>query len=116
MIGTSGTVTTLAAIDRGLSKYDRKTIDGICIEADKLIQVVEMLYGMSEQERSNHPCIGPTRVDLILPGAAIFRCIHDCWPVEKLSIADRGVREGILMQMFDQGSSIGERLVVYQRG
>jgi exopolyphosphatase/guanosine-5'-triphosphate,3'-diphosphate pyrophosphatase len=116
MIGTSGTVTTLAAIDMGLTKYDRGTIDGISVDATKLIQVVERLYGMTERERSNHPCIGPTRVDLILPGAAIFRCIHDCWPIKELSIADRGVREGILMEMFDQSSSIGERLVVYQRG
>lgn len=115
MIGTSGTVTTLVAIDMQLSKYDRAVIDGITVATDRLMRVVDDLFTMTEGQRVAHPCIGASRADLILPGAAIFKCIYDCWPVHELSIADRGVREGILMKMFEQEIPIASRVVVYQR-
>ncbi len=104
MIGTSGTVTTLAAIDMNLKKYDRKYIDGVVVPTDRLLGVIKRIYEMSPEEMLAHSCIGHYRADLIIPGAEIFKCIHSFWPVKNLTIADRGVREGILMKMLQSST------------
>jgi len=104
MIGTSGTVTTLAAIDMNLKKYDRKYIDGVMVSSNRLLSIIDQLYQMSNDEKLAHSCIGHSRADLIIPGAEIFKCIHHFWPVKNLIIADRGVREGILMKMLQSST------------
>jgi exopolyphosphatase/guanosine-5'-triphosphate,3'-diphosphate pyrophosphatase len=104
LIGTSGTVTTLAAIDMNLKKYDRKYIDGIIIPTDRILSVIKHLYQMTHEDMLTHACIGHHRADLIIPGAEIFQCIHRFCPVKSLTIADRGVREGIVMKMLQSST------------
>jgi exopolyphosphatase/guanosine-5'-triphosphate,3'-diphosphate pyrophosphatase len=96
MIGTSGTVTTLAALLLDLPRYDRRRIDGLTVETEALARITRQLRGMSVTARAAHPCIGAGRADLVIAGCAILDAIHSCWPVERLRVADRGLREGIL--------------------
>lgn len=99
MIGTSGTVTTLAAINMGLERYDRRLIDGVFLDVSDIHNICKSIVEMSVEERSQHPCIGMGRSDLVIMGTAILEGICDTWPVQKLRVADRGVREGILMEL-----------------
>lgn len=99
MIGTSGTVTTLTAMSLGLERYDRKSIDGTFLESIEAHQLSRQIFQMTKEERSAHCCIGPTRVDLVVMGMAILEGILNTWPIPKLRVADRGVREGILMEL-----------------
>lgn len=99
MLSTSGTVTTLAAIHLGLPKYDRARIDGIRLEVSDIRVTTQRLLAMRPSERFNHPCIGPDRADYILSGCAIFHAISNLWPTANITIADRGVREGIILSL-----------------
>lgn len=99
MIGTSGTVTTLAAIQLGLKRYDRRLIDGVFLNLYDIHNMSKSILNMTTEERVAHPCIGPGRSELVLMGTAILEGICDTWPLNKLRVADRGVREGILMDM-----------------
>ncbi len=96
MIGTSGTVTTLAALHLDLPRYDRARVDGLHIDFAAINDVSLRLRGLDDAQRSVHPCIGPGRADLVVAGCAILEAIHRVWPTEGLRVADRGVREGIL--------------------
>lgn len=102
MIGTSGTVTTLGGIHLGLPRYDRTAVDGITLDFDTLTGHSRALCKMSLQERAAEPCIGWQRADLVLGGCAILEAICKLWPVGHLRVADRGLREGMLMDMFQQ--------------
>ena len=97
MLGTSGTVTTLTGIHLDLPRYDRRRVDGAEIRVADLAAVTRRVMAMSDGERSSHPCIGRARSDLVLAGCAILESILSRWPVERVRIADRGVREGILL-------------------
>lgn len=97
LLSTSGTVTTLAAIHLGLSRYDRSKVDGICLKMDDLRGSIQTLMAMSAHDRYRHPCIGSQRADYIISGCAILEAIHRVWPLTHITIADRGVREGIIM-------------------
>lgn len=102
MLSTSGTVTTLAAIALDLPRYDRAKIDGITIEVNRLRNTVSQLKDMRPSERFNHPCIGADRADFILSGCAIFDAISRSHPNMEMRIADRGVREGIILSLYEQ--------------
>ena len=97
LLSTSGTVTTLAAIHLDLPRYDRARIDGIHLPVDAIQDAIKKLLAMRPSERFNHPCIGPERTDFIMSGCAIFEAIARLWPVSHITIADRGVREGIIL-------------------
>lgn len=99
MVGTSGTVTTLAAIQLNLERYDRRLIDGMHLEIADLKNVVDGILDMDYEHRIQHPCIGPGRADLVIVGSAILKGICDSCPIERLRVADRGVREGILIEL-----------------
>ncbi|HCV48609.1 MAG: Ppx/GppA family phosphatase [PS1 clade bacterium] len=99
LIGTSGTVTTLAAIHKGLQKYNRNVVDGTVMKRDEVIAVIQSLMNMSHEERQNNNCIGRERADLVLSGCAVLEAIIRAWPLENLKIADRGIREGILLRL-----------------
>ena len=99
LMGTSGTVTTLASVYLALPAYDRKQIDGLMVPADSMRQISRMMSGMSPHERADLPCIGADRADLVVAGCAILETIMDIWPAETLGIADRGIREGILRSL-----------------
>ena len=94
--GTSGTVTTLASVHLGLPAYDRSAVDGLIVPADAMRGVSQALSRMSHPERVELPCIGQERADLVVAGCAILESILDIFPAERLGVADRGIREGIL--------------------
>lgn len=99
MIGTSGTVTTLGAIYLDLPRYSRNRVDGLQIRFDSIRQIGARLARMDCRSRIDHPCLGHGRGDLMLMGLAILRAICDRWPVGRLGVADRGIREGILIEL-----------------
>src|SRR5437870_7360610 len=99
MLGTSGTVTTLAGIHLNLARYDRRRIDGIWMNDADISATVTRLLGMSYQERANNNCISIERADLVLAGCAILDAIRDAFPMPRLRVADRGLREGMLVEM-----------------
>jgi len=99
LLGTSGTVTTVAGIHLKLERYDRRRVDGIWMRWDDVQTVVDDLLAMSFDERACNGCIGTDRADLVLAGCAILAAIHEAFPATRLRIADRGLREGILMKL-----------------
>jgi len=99
MIGTSGTVTTLAGVYQGLPRYDRRRVDGCYLSFETVQTVSRRIAAMSYRERVRHPCIGDQRADLVSAGCAILEAICETWPVGRLRVADRGLREGMLLQM-----------------
>ncbi|MER8827513.1 Ppx/GppA family phosphatase [Mesorhizobium sp. M0938] len=104
LLGTSGTVTTLAGVHLDLERYDRRRVDGLWMDRDSVDRMVEKLVGWDFQQRVANPCIGADRADLVLAGCAILEAIRAVWPSERLRVADRGLREGILSElMADDG-------------
>ncbi|MEO5868147.1 MAG: Ppx/GppA phosphatase family protein [Sphingomonas sp.] len=99
LLGTSGTVTTLASVHLGLSHYDRSAIDGLIVPAASMRRISADLAGKNLAERALEPCIGTERADLVVAGCAILETILDLWPAERLGVADRGIREGILRRL-----------------
>lgn len=99
LLGTSGTVTTLASLHLELPHYDRKAVDGLIVPSASMRDISTRLSGMSPDERSQLPCIGQDRADLVVAGCAILESILDLWPAGKLGVADRGIREGILRSL-----------------
>ncbi len=108
LLGTSGTVTTLASLHLDLPQYDRKAVDGLIVPADSMRQISQDLATMSPEERRALPCIGNERADLVVAGCAILESILDIWPATRLGVADRGIREGILRSLITADSE-GER-------
>ncbi|MHA6692027.1 Ppx/GppA phosphatase family protein [Devosia sp. A449] len=101
LIGTSGTVTTLAGLHLGLERYERQKVDGLWMKRAEVDDTMKVLLAMSYERRMAHPCIGRDRADLVLPGCAIFEAIRREWPTERVRVADRGLREGILISLMD---------------
>lgn len=109
LIGTSGTVTTLAGLHLGLERYERQKVDGLWMARGEVDATMNALMAMSFDRRVAHPCIGRDRADLVLPGCAIFEAIRREWPTERVRVADRGLREGILISLIDQDRGMGWR-------
>ena len=99
MLGSSGTVTTLAGVHLGLPRYDRAKVDGYRLDFAAVDRATRRIAVMSVAERERHPCIGRERADLVLAGCAILEAICRRWPVGMVRVADRGVREGILLAL-----------------
>ncbi len=95
-LGTSGTVTTISGIHLKLPVYERSRVDGCWLNAGDVRSVSKRLIGMSYAERVAQPCIGQERADLVLAGCAILEALLRIWPCQRLRVADRGLREGIL--------------------
>lgn len=102
MLGTSGTVTTLAGVHLRLPRYDRRQIDGVWMTSDEVDATVSQLRAMDFDARVAHPCIGRERADLVLAGCAILEAVRRRWPAKRLRVADRGLREGILVELMSQ--------------
>jgi exopolyphosphatase/guanosine-5'-triphosphate,3'-diphosphate pyrophosphatase len=96
LLGTSGTVTTIAGIMLGLQRYDRNRVDGIWLQVPEIESITSLLLSQSYEQRIAEPCIGRERADLVLAGCAILDAILKLWPPQRLRVADRGLREGIL--------------------
>jgi exopolyphosphatase/guanosine-5'-triphosphate,3'-diphosphate pyrophosphatase len=99
LLGTSGTVTTIAGIKLELRAYDRKRVDGCWLKSGDVRDVSDALVGMTFEDRVAQPCIGADRADLVLAGCAILEALMRLWPCERLRVADRGLREGMLATM-----------------
>lgn len=99
LLGTSGTVTTLASVHLGLPQYDRRAVDGLIVPSEAMRAISQQLSGMSPAQRSQLDCIGSDRADLVVAGCAILEAILEIWPAERLGVADRGIREGILRSL-----------------
>lgn len=99
LLGTSGTVTTLASLHLGLPQYDRRAVDGLIVPAQAMRTISRDLSAMGPDERRRLNCIGTERADLVVAGCAILEAIMDIWPAMRLGVADRGIREGILRSL-----------------
>lgn len=99
LIGTSGTVTTLAGVALALPRYRRPLVDGRTLDIEAADQALGDLFALGRAGLAAHPCVGPERVDFVLPGCAVYAAIRRVWPVPTLTVADRGLREGMLLRM-----------------
>jgi exopolyphosphatase/guanosine-5'-triphosphate,3'-diphosphate pyrophosphatase len=104
MLGSSGTVTTLGGVHLLLPRYNRAQVDGLMMNFAEIARLSRMLQQMSYQERIANPCIGADRADLVVSGCAILEAICQVWPVGRLCVADRGIREGVLMGLMQARS------------
>jgi exopolyphosphatase/guanosine-5'-triphosphate,3'-diphosphate pyrophosphatase len=99
LLGTSGTVSTLASVHLALPSYDRRAVDGLHVPVGDMRRISTMIAELDLAGRSGLPCIGAERADMVVAGCAILEAILDIWPAERLGIADRGIREGILRSL-----------------
>jgi len=99
IIGTSGAITSLAGMHLGLERYDRSRVDGLWMSHAHVQSVITRLLDLGHAGRELEPCIGRDRADLVLAGAAILEAIQRLWPCQRLRVADRGLREGLLLSM-----------------
>lgn len=99
LVGTSGTVTTLAGLHLRLDRYDRSRVDGLWMHDSQVVETMRALVAMSYRSRVTNACIGRDRADLVIPGCAILEAIRRQWPCERIRVADRGLREGILVSL-----------------
>jgi len=101
LLGTSGTVTTLAGIALGLPRYIRAKVDASWHECGAILKIADDIASLDHDKRAALGCVGAERAELIVPGCAIFSAIHAHWPCAELRVADRGLREGMLREMMD---------------
>ena len=99
IVGTSGAITSLAGMHLGLERYDRSQVDGLWMNRDHCRTVIRRLLDLGRSGRELEPCIGRDRADLVLAGAAILEAVQKLWPCHRLRVADRGLREGLLLSM-----------------
>ena len=102
LIGTSGAITSLAGMHLGLRRYERSRVDGLWMTRDQCDAAARLLLDLSAAERAEQPCIGPDRADLVLAGAAILQAVQEVWPCTRVRVADRGLREGMLMTLMSE--------------
>ena len=102
LIGTSGAITSLAGLHLGLPRYERARVDGLWMTRQDCEDAAGKLMDMTCSERAAQPCIGPDRADLVLAGAAILQAVQELWPCARVRVADRGLREGLLMSLMSK--------------
>lgn len=106
VIGTSGTVTSLAGVHLDLPRYNRSRVDGYWFDVADCRAVIARLLAQSLDERAANACIGKDRADLVVLGGAILDAVLRVWPVSRVRVADRGLREGVLMRLIaEHGAS-----------
>jgi exopolyphosphatase/guanosine-5'-triphosphate,3'-diphosphate pyrophosphatase len=106
LLGTSGTVTTVAGVHLGLVRYDRRRVDGLWMNGHDIGAAIEKLLAMTYRQRADNGCIGTERADLVLAGCAILDALRAAFPVRRLRVADRGLREGMLVEMMREDGYI----------
>ena len=105
IIGTSGTVTVLGAVHLNLPRYNRSAVDGISITRQDIDRAIAKIKRLGDEGRKKHPCIGAQKADLTMAGCAIIEGLCSFWPIEEITVADRGIREGILLDMMHSNKS-----------
>lgn len=106
-VGTSGTITTVAGIHLGLKRYDRRKVDGSWISMQRVIEIAGRLSGMDFDARVAEPCVGWDRADLVIAGCAILEALYSHWPSQNIRVADRGLREGMLLALMEAEANEG---------
>jgi len=109
LIGTSGAITSLAGLHLRLPRYDRSKVDGLWMTRSECEEVRARLSALTTRQRAAQPCIGPDRADLVLAGAAILEAVQEVWPCERVRVADRGLREGVLISLMNERRRRGRR-------
>jgi exopolyphosphatase/guanosine-5'-triphosphate,3'-diphosphate pyrophosphatase len=109
LLGTSGTVTTLAGIVLKLPRYSRPAVDGAVLSRSDAEAALARLRALGREGLAQHPCVGADRAEFVLPGCAIFAAIHHIWPAPEIVVADRGLREGMLLRMIRAERARGQR-------
>jgi len=99
LIGTSGAITSLAGLHLGLKRYDRNVVDGLWMSEPECRAIADRLLALDVAGRAAEPCIGPERADLVLGGAAVLQAVQELWPCHRVRVADRGLREGLLLSL-----------------
>ncbi|MFL5287517.1 MAG: Ppx/GppA phosphatase family protein, partial [Rhodopila sp.] len=99
LLGTSGTVTTLAGVALNLERYRRPAVDGVELTTEEAACALASLRSLGRAGLIQHPCVGPDRVEFVLPGCAVFAAITRLWPAPRVIVADRGLREGVLLRL-----------------
>lgn len=99
LVGTSGAITSLAGLHLGLKRYERSRVDGLWLTETDCRRTADRLLGLNRLERAAEACIGPDRADLVLAGAAILQGVQELWPCPRVRVADRGLREGLLLSL-----------------
>ncbi len=102
LLGTSGTITTLTAMHLNLESYDRSKVDGATVNSRRIRELCQQLSRLNYDERTELKSIGADRADLVVAGCAILESIMDLWPTDEIKVADRGIREGMLLDMMDK--------------
>lgn len=105
IIGTSGTVTVLGAVHLNLPRYNRSAVDGISITRQDIDRAIAKIKRLGDEGRKKHPCIGAQKADLTMAGCAIIEGLCSFWPIEEITVADRGIREGILLDLMHSNRS-----------
>lgn len=103
LLGTSGTVTTLAGVALGLPRYQRPLVDGQVLTDAVAAAALASLRALGRDGLCRHPCVGSERAELVLPGCAVFEAIRRTWPAASVTVADRGLREGMITRMMRDG-------------
>jgi exopolyphosphatase/guanosine-5'-triphosphate,3'-diphosphate pyrophosphatase len=116
LVGTSGAITSLAGLHLGLKRYERARVDGLWLTRNDCEQAAGRLMGLGARARAQEPCIGPDRADLVLAGAAILHAVQELWPCERVRVADRGLREGLLLSLMGERSRRGRTRRRRRRG
>ena len=109
LVGTSGAITSLAGMHLGLKRYERSRIDGLWLGRADCEAAADHLKTLTPAERAGEPCIGPDRADLVLAGAAILQAVQELWPCARVRVADRGLREGLLLTLMAERAARGAR-------
>ena len=104
LVGTSGAITSLAGLHLGLKRYERTRVDGLWLTREDCAATAERLLALDVRARAGQPCIGPDRADLVLAGAAILQAVQELWPCSRVRVADRGLREGLLLSLMAERS------------
>jgi exopolyphosphatase/guanosine-5'-triphosphate,3'-diphosphate pyrophosphatase len=102
LLGASGTITSLAGVHLDLPRYQRNRVDGLWMTPQDARTAAARMAALDHAGRAAHPCIGPERADLVLPGAAILEAVFRAWPAPRIRVADRGLREGVLLTLAAQ--------------
>lgn len=105
VIGTSGTVTVLGAVHLNLPRYNRSAVDGLSILKQDIERAINKIKRLGDDGRKKHPCIGAQKADLTMAGCAIIEALCSFWPISEITVADRGIREGILLDMMHSQSN-----------
>ncbi|WP_198024258.1 Ppx/GppA phosphatase family protein [Asaia astilbis] len=105
MLGTSGTVTTLASLAQRLPRYSRHAVDGFTLSADAAHDAISLIQNAAMKAEPPPPPLTPERQHFMLPGCAIFEAIHSVWPAEQIIVADRGLRDGMVARMAAQSKT-----------